>query len=134
MSELNIKTIGGNGTFEDVIVEVSPEMQEIAHAIRALLAEIMPGITEVPWGQQKTAGYGVGEKKLSEHFAYIAPYKKHVNLGFMYGADLTDPEGLLEGTGKVLRHIKIRALDEVERPAIRKLLEEASVHLPQLKR
>ena len=54
---------------------------------------VMPGITEVPWAQQKTVGYGVGPKKMSEHFCYIAPAKKHVNLGFMYGADLPDPEG-----------------------------------------
>ena len=134
MADLNIKTTGGNGTFEDVIDEKSPEIKEIAHAMRALLADIMPGITEVPWGQQKIAGYGVGEKKMSEHFAYIAPFKKHVNLGFMYGADLDDPEGLLEGTGQELRHIKIRSVEELKKPAIRKLLEDASTHLPKLKK
>ena len=134
MSDLNIKTVAGNGTFEDVIAEAPPQMQEIARALRVLLADIMPGITEVPWGQQKIAGYGVGEKKLSEHFAYIAPYKKHVNLGFMYGADLDDPGGLLEGKGKELRHIKIRSLEDIEKPAIRKLLEDASGHLPKLQK
>lgn len=133
MSDLNIKTSGGNSTFEDVIAVVPSEIQEIAHAMRVMLADIMPGITEVPWGKQKIAGYGVGEKKLSEHFAYIAPYKKHVNLGFMYGADLPDPENLLEGSGELMRHIKIRSVEELENPAIRTLLEKARVHLPKLK-
>ena len=132
MSKLNIKTVGGNGTFEDVVSEVSPQIKEIAHAIRALLAEIKPGITEVPWGNQKIAGYGVGPKKMSEHFCYIAPQKYYVNLGFMYGADLPDPDGLLEGSGKLLRHVKIRSLEDLQRPALRKLIEEASVHLPKL--
>ncbi len=133
MSESNIKTTGGNGTFEDVIAGKSPDIQEISHAMRTMLADIMPGITEVPRGQQKIAGYGVGEKKLSGNFAYIAPFKKHVNLGFMYGADLDDPASLLEGTGKEIRHIKIRSIKELENPAIRELLEDASTHLPELK-
>lgn len=134
MSERNIKTVGGNGTFEDVVSEASPEIKEIAYTARALLVEIKPGITEVPWGNQKIAGYGVGPKKMSEHFCYIAPQKNYVNLGFMYGADLPDPEGLLEGSGKLLRHVKIRSLEDLQRPALRKLIEEASVYLPELKK
>lgn len=133
MPEINITTVGGNGTFEDVISDASAEVRTIAHAIRALLADVMPNITEVPWGHQKTAGYGVGPKKMSEHFCYIAPQKDHVNLGFMYGADLSDPERLLQGSGKNLRHIKVRSLEDLNRPAIRKLLEEASTYLPKLK-
>ena len=133
MSEIKIKTVGGNGTFEDVVAEANSEMKKIAYALRALLAEIMPNITEVPWGHQKTVGYGVGRKKMSEHFCYIAPFKNYVNLGFFYGADLPDPDGLLDGGGKLLRHIKIHSIDDLENPAIRKLIEEASVHLPKLK-
>ncbi|MEM7032425.1 MAG: DUF1801 domain-containing protein [Chloroflexota bacterium] len=133
MGELEIKTVGGNGTFEEVVAAASPKVQEIAYAARALLADVMPGITEVPWARQKIAGYGVGPKKMSEHFCYIAPFKSRVNLGFFYGADLDDPEGLLEGAGKALRHIKIATLDELHNPAIRALIEQASVHLPKLK-
>lgn len=133
MSELNIKTVDKNGTFEQVIAESPEDLQEIARALRALLADVMPGITEVPWSQQKNVGYGVGPKKMSEHFCYIMPHSNYVNLGFMYGADLDDPEGLLEGKGKALRHIKIRTLEDVNKPAIRKLIEAASQHLPKLK-
>jgi len=93
----------------------------------------MPNITEVPWAHQKTVGYGVGAKKMSEHFCYLAPQKDYVNLGFNYGADLPDPDGLLEGTGRLMRHIKIRSLTDVERPAIRQLITVASGHLPKLK-
>ena len=57
-----------------------------------------------------------------------------MNLGFMYGAELDDPEGLLEGTGKLLRHIKIRSLEELRRAAVKSLVEQASKHLPKLKR
>lgn len=129
----DINTIGGNGTFEDVIAATSPELQEIARAMRALIAGVMPGVTEVPWAKQKTAGYGVGPKKMSEHFCYIAPQKRYVNLGFFYGAELPDPEGLLEGNGQLLRHIKINSMAELAQPAVRTLVEAASVHLPKLK-
>ena len=132
MSDAKVTTITTKGTFEEVISAASPEMQEIAHAARNLLIEVMPDITEVPWGQQKIAGYGVGPKKMSEHFCYIAPFKKHVNLGFFYGADLDDPESLLEGFGKELRHTKLRSLEDVKQPAVKKLVKAASKHLPKL--
>lgn len=133
MPELKINSFTENGTFEDVIEDYSPDIQAIAREIRVLLADVMPGITEVPWSHQKTVGYGVGIKKMSEHFCYIAPAKKHVNLGFMYGADLDDPQNLLQGTGKAMRHIKMKSLEDVQRPAVRELIEQASTHLPKLK-
>ena len=133
MPELDIKTVGGNGTFDEVIASAPPEIQELAHVARALLADVMPGVTEVPWARQKIAGYGVGPKKMSEHFCYIAPFKRHLNLGFFYGARLPDPENLLEGKGKDLRHIKIRRLEDLQAPAVRELVVAASQCLPKLK-
>jgi hypothetical protein len=55
---------------------------------------------------------------MSEHFCYIGAYRDHVNLGFYYGAELSDPEHLLEGSGKKLRHIKVREIEEIDRPAL----------------
>ena len=133
MPELKIKTVGGNGTFEDVIAAAPTDIQALARAARELLADVMPGITEVPWARQKIAGYGIGPKKMSQHFCYIAPFKQHLNFGFMYGARLPDPEGLLEGAGRDLRHIKIRSAKQLESPALRALVVAASQHLPKLK-
>ena len=123
----------GDGTFEEAVAGTKPEFREMAAAARELLADVMPGVTEVPWVRQRTVGYGVGPKKMSEHFCYIAPQAKHVNLGFMYGADLDDPTGLLEGGGKALRHVKLRSMDDVTSPARRHLVEQASKHLPKLR-
>ena len=133
MSELHIKTVGGNGSFAEVVAQASPEIQTLAHEARALLAEVMPGITEVPWARQRIAGYGVGPKKMSQHFCYIAPFKKHLNLGFFYGAHLPDPQNLLEGSGADLRHIKVRKSAELQNPALRQLIERATGYLPKLK-
>ncbi len=133
MTEPQINAVTTNGTFAEIIADANPTVQAIAHAIRALFADVMPNITEVAWPKQKIAGYGVGPKKMSEQFCYLALFENHVNLGFYYGADLADPENLLEGSGKAMRHIKIRSVAELEQPAIRQLIEQASTHLPKLK-
>ena len=96
------------GKFDDIIAGVVPELQEIALRLRALIEAIHPDTIEVPRPGERTAGYGVGPKKMSETYAYIAPHPNHVNLGFYHGASLPDPEGLLEGAGKALRHVKVR--------------------------
>jgi hypothetical protein len=80
---------------------------------------------EVPWPRQQIAGYGVGPKKMSEHFCHIAIQPEYVNLGFNFGAELPDPENLLEGTGKVFRHVKILSEDDGKRPALKRLIEAA---------
>jgi hypothetical protein len=41
-------------------------------------------------------------------FGYVNAFKDHVNVGFFRGARIADPEGLLEGTGKLMRHVKLR--------------------------
>ena len=82
----------------------------------------------MPWPRQNVVGYGVGRKKMSEHFCYIAFDRDHVNLAFNQGAGLPDPEVLLGGPGKTLRHAKISAPGDLERPALRGLLEAAKVH------
>ena len=88
----------------------------------------MPNVVEVPWLKQKVVGYGVGPRKMSEHFCYIAVHRTHVNLGFNYGSEIPDPEGLLQGPGKFLRHVKITTHEDLENPALRRLLEVASTH------
>jgi hypothetical protein len=48
--------------------------------------------------------------------------KKHVTFGFLRGTSLCDPAGLLEGAGKNLRHVKLRTVDDLGNPALRKLI------------
>jgi len=58
-------------------------------------------------------------------FGYVNAFKDHVNVGFFRGAELADPKGLLEGTGKVMRHVKLRPECDVNVAALRKLIETA---------
>ena len=58
-------------------------------------------------------------------FAYVNAFKAHVNVGFYRGAELADPAGLLEGTGKYMRHVKVRPDGAVDAKALRRLIETA---------
>lgn len=117
-----MKTVDTHGTFEEALSGTSDQIQEIAENLRTLIIEVYPDVVEVPWPKQKIIGYGMGPKKMSEHFCYIGAFKAHVNLGFYYGAHLPDPEGLLEGTGMNLRHIKVKGIEAVGQSALRDLL------------
>src|SRR5438552_17818472 len=125
--DLSMRVIDDYGTFEDAIVKASPHARELACQLRTLVAAVMPDVVEVPWPKMRMASYGVGPKK-SEHFCYISAQKDNVNLGFYYGAELPDPEGLLQGPGKLLRHVKIREPTAIRSRALRQLLKVASTH------
>lgn len=58
-------------------------------------------------------------------FAYVAAFRAHVNVGFFRGAELADPAGLLEGTGKRMRHVKLRPGRPVDTDALRALIVAA---------
>ena len=58
-------------------------------------------------------------------FAYVCAFTAHVNVGFFRGAELPDPHGLLEGTGKVMRHVKAGPDRDVDAGALRALIEAA---------
>ena len=58
-------------------------------------------------------------------FGYVAAFKDHVNVGFFFGALLPDPAGLLEGTGKRGRHVKLRPGREVDSASLAQLVEAA---------
>ena len=53
-----------------------------AEAIRSLVRELDPDVVEVIWPHQGTVGWGIGPKKMTEHYAYLAVHPAHVNLGF----------------------------------------------------
>jgi hypothetical protein len=58
-------------------------------------------------------------------FAYVNAFKAHVNVGFFRGAEIADPTGLLEGTGKYMRHVKLNPDRAVDAAAVAKLIETA---------
>ncbi|MEO8450131.1 MAG: DUF1801 domain-containing protein [Gemmatimonadota bacterium] len=58
-------------------------------------------------------------------FAYVNAFKDHVNVGFFRGAELADPAGLLKGTGKYMRHVKLRPAGDIAAASLVNLIESA---------
>ena len=58
-------------------------------------------------------------------FGYVNTFKRHINVGFFYGALLEDPAGLLQGSGKRMRHVKLQPGSAVDAQGLRNLLDAA---------
>ena len=113
------------GTFDDLL-EMTPEtLRPVVVALREAILSLHPEVNEVVRLGDRAASYGVGPRKMIEGYAYIMPHTNWINLGFYRGASLPDPEGLLEGTGAALRHVKVRTLDEAGNEGISNLLTAA---------
>lgn len=120
--------------FEEAIESFSQDIRELARLTRSLIYEILPEVVEVIWVKQKNAGYGTGIKKMTEHFCWIMPAKNHVTLGFNYGAELPDPKNILEGTGKLFRHYKVRSMMDLTSPDLINLIRFATTYrVPEVK-
>lgn len=109
---------------EALLAPYSPAVSEVAHRARRLVIDVLPGTVELVDVPAKLLGYG-RDRTLKGLICAVALQRAYVNLMFARGVDLVDPDGLLEGTGKKARHVKLRTLVDVERPGVRALLEQA---------
>lgn len=62
-------------------------------------------------------------------FAYVNAFTAHVNIGFFRGAEIADPKSLLEGTGRFMRHLKLRTGEDVDVNALKELIQTAYVDI-----
>ena len=103
----------------------SPTVREVFGGLRKLVREVMPDAVEQidlpdwllafgfgPPGGVRMSGFAVG----------LILHTAHVNVQLADGALLPDPAGIVEGTGKRIRHVKCRSPEDVSRPALRELL------------
>ena len=102
----------------DYIAKLPAAQQAIAVALRELVRKAAPKLEEtVKWGYPCYVG--------TEKVCSIMAFKEHVNLAFFQGAKLADPEGLLEGTGKGMRHVKVHNAEDIPTKAVVALLKMA---------
>jgi hypothetical protein len=99
------------GVYDYIAKQKSPQ-KEILQKLRGIILKTFPNIKEemklgVPWYEEKY---------------YIVALKNHVNLGFSLKNLSKDEEGLLEGSGKTMKHIKINSLNAINEQNIVKLL------------
>jgi hypothetical protein len=93
-----------------------------ARALRATLLEIFPDAIETAEGGELGLGFDRGYAGL---VFTVSPQRGYVNLGVARGASLDDPAGLMEGRGRVHRHVKIRDADQLDDVALGDLLGRA---------
>src|SRR5438094_7384657 len=97
-----------------------PEIRELALQLRALVLEEMAPCYENIYDAYSAVAIGYGASdRLRDGIFHIAVYSNHVNLGFNDGASLEDPKGILQGSGKQIRHITIKAPQDLDRPELR---------------
>ena len=96
---------------------------EIARRLHELLRSRFPDAVEQIDLVDRIAADGTSERMRDITFA-IAPHSAHVNLQLADGVELADPTGIVEGTGKRIRHVKCRSVEDVSRPAVLALIDE----------
>ena len=112
------------GTLAELFGTASKETLPILKKAHELILSIHPETVIVPRLGERSICYGVGPKKLSESYCYLIAYKNHVNLGFIHGSRL-NADDVLQGTGPLMRHLKISSVAELASPKIKKLITAA---------
>ena len=105
-------------TVQDWISDLDPALLGHANAVLDLVRAATPGLTEtVKWGNPVWVG--------NRNVCYLAAGNGYVSLGFFRGASLSDPAGIVEGSGKTMRHVKVRAGGDMPKAELVRLIQEA---------
>jgi hypothetical protein len=108
----------------DLLAPYPPEIRNLALATREYLLKLIPGAMEQPDAKTKVIGYGFGTRYIDVVCA-LMPTKAGITLGIGWATELPDPQNLLQGTGKVHRHVKIKSKSDLQAPALKALLKAA---------
>lgn len=104
-----------------------PRVVQIVAAARAAILREAGEASELWYDSYNAvAGAFTFTGTLPGAFCHIAAYAKHVNLGFNRGAELDDPTRILQGSGKLIRHVRLNDPADVEADAIVALIAQAA--------
>jgi hypothetical protein len=98
----------------------NPELREVVRALRSFVKRAVPGVKET------VNSWGIPTFEKKRPFCFYMVGKNHVTFGFHFGTSLPDPEGLLEGTGKNIRHVKLPNVEGLEQKGLRELVRAAA--------
>ena len=113
-------------TPEEFLADYPPNIRELAEALRRLIHDSVPNIAEAVYPGWHLIGYRQLDRPGGRYFAFVAPLPTEVRLGFEYGVALSDPHGLLEGEGSQVRHVVLRAPEDL-RSELKRLIAEAAL-------
>jgi len=101
-------------------------MAKLTRAVLARMRTRLPGATELVYDKKRSLVIGFCPDDRASHVINsIATYTRWINLYFFEGDTLPDPEGLLQGSGVAVRHIRITDAKDLDRPAVKALMAAA---------
>jgi len=105
----------------------APAIQSLALGVRTVVHQELAPCHEYIFEMRSKVVllYGATEHVIVDGICQIGVFARHVTLAFPRGADLHDPAGILEGSGKGMRHIRVKKLSDLDRPEIRAFLRQA---------
>jgi hypothetical protein len=116
---------------EDLIRHLSEfdlKVGELALALREMILEELPAASERIFRAYALVFWYSLSGKMADAFCTIVVNRAHVNLMFNRGAELQDPAGLLVGSGKIIRHLKVKRPEDLKLPHLRKFIRAAIKH------
>lgn len=116
--------MSASAELERLLDPYEPEVVEVVHALIALVRETCPSADETVQLGWKSVSYSRGGV-MKGAICAVCPQSNWVNVQFLQGTSLEDPGGLLAGSGKTMRHVKVRSLEEMDMDALRALVLEA---------
>ena len=107
--------------FDRHLDATAPDVAEIARALRRTVLASFPGAVE--WFDGGNGLLAIGSKRAMRDLLFaIIPHRAHVNLQLADGVDLPNPDGRIEGSGKRIRHVKVRSVEEASAPWLRAVI------------
>lgn len=103
----------------------SKDVIDLYMDLRTFILEINPECNELLYHTHALTSVYTLSEKMSDGYCLIPIYTNHMNLGFQKGTLLDDHDKLLQGTGKLMRHIPINSPDDYRNPAVQKLINQA---------
>ena len=110
-----------------LLADRSHMVGETALQVRSMVRKLAPGCSELFYKTYAVSDVFTFSGKLGQAFMHIAVYSKHINLGFNQGSKLSDPDGMLTGSGKLIRHIRIDSLEVAKKKNVKQLMRAAVV-------
>jgi hypothetical protein len=111
----------------EFLFRYDPAVQSLALGLRKVVHEEMAPCHEYIFEMRSKVVllYGATEHVIADGICNLGVFARHVILGFPRGVDLDDPAGVLQGTGKAMRHITLKKLSDLDRREIRPYLRQA---------
>jgi hypothetical protein len=104
---------------DDYISGLGGWKTEVTSQIRKIITSTTPNAKEsIKWAQPVY--------EVNGPFCYMKAFKNSVNFGFWRGIDLDDPQGLLQGSGEKMRHVKLQGVEDVNEPAFAAFVKQAA--------